>query len=361
MGELIKFTQMARDEKEKIAKQETRKQEAPETPSPQRHARIRRRFCPKCGIKNEDGELCSNCRVTDLPKKLMEDSVEVKYCTACKRYLSSRVHVSVRNISDVLQRQLRPFFSKGSPFQLDVPEVKQCGPGITEEIIVQLHQGANSYSIPVFVCYTTCSNCGRKGTDYFEGVLQLRHTTPDILARIRKEINRRPSRGFVTKEVPVNDGIDLYLTSQTYLQALGQKLLKRFGGELKASSRIFGHDRLRSRDVYRRTVLLILPSFGINEVIVYDGKLVKVTRLGKSIRGVDLRQKKTVTFIPKEQPMVLQKHKVMVAQVQPGVHVIHPETFQPVLLHGIVQPEQQLQPGQKVVVVFYNHACWFVK
>jgi len=325
------------------------------------HARAHRRFCPKCGVSNSDGELCGSCRVTDLPKKLMEDSVEVRYCTACKRYLSSRVQVPVRNIGDVLQRQLRPFFPKGSPFQLDIPDIKQCGPGITEEMTVQLHQGANSYSIPVFICYTTCPTCGRQGTDYFEGVLQLRHTTPDILAKIHKEINRRPSRGFVTKEVPVNDGIDLYLTSQTYLQALGQKLKKRFGGELKASSRIFGHDRLRSRDVYRRTVLLILPSFGIHDIIVYDNKLVKVTRLGKTIRGLDLRLKKTVTFIPKEQPVVLQKHKAMVAQVQPGVHIIHPETFQPVLLHGVVQSEQKLQPGQKVVVVFYNHAYWFVK
>jgi len=55
--------------------------------------------------------------------------------------------------------------------------------------------------------------------DYFEGILQLRNPNDEVISFINSQIKKRTGV-FITKEQKGNNGIDFYITSQKYLQAL---------------------------------------------------------------------------------------------------------------------------------------------
>jgi len=92
---------------------------------------------------------------------------------------------------------------------------------------------------------------------YFEAILQIRPKSEEILNFVKREIEKR-GKVFISKEVVKNFGIDLYLTSQRFTQALGKMLKARFNGELKTSKSLHTRDNFRSKDVYRVTVLFRL-------------------------------------------------------------------------------------------------------
>jgi len=89
---------------------------------------------------------------------------------------------------------------------------------------------------------------------YYEAIIQLRPPTREIMNYIENQVQKRDDV-FITKIVDLKTGIDIYLTSQRFARNLGQKLKKVFGGELKITRKIHTRDRLRSRNLYRATIL----------------------------------------------------------------------------------------------------------
>jgi len=131
--------------------------------------------------------------------------------------------------------------------------------------------------------------------EYYEGILQLRNPTKEVISAVRNllEENRNV---FIAKEVKLSNGLDLYLSSQKYLQFIGKNLQNRFGGELKISRKLFAIKRITSKNVYRLTVLFRLPKFKVGDIIKARGKLVKVKHLGKKVIGTDIETGKRVSI-----------------------------------------------------------------
>lgn len=92
---------------------------------------------------------------------------------------------------------------------------------------------------------------------YFQGILQLRNPTPEVVDFVDNsgcEISR-------VKKVP--NGFDFYFASQRVLRSLGKELQRRFPGQLKSTRRLFSRSRQTSKDIYRVTVLF--RSFNIKK------------------------------------------------------------------------------------------------
>ena len=92
---------------------------------------------------------------------------------------------------------------------------------------------------------------------YYEGILQLRNPNEECINFIRNQFKNN-KKAWIAKEEILKTGIDYYISSNSFLLALGKKLRKSFKGEYKLSRRIFTKNKLTSRDVYRLTVLFRL-------------------------------------------------------------------------------------------------------
>ena len=126
---------------------------------------------------------------------------------------------------------------------------------------------------------------------YFQGVLQLRNPTEELVRFVREDVSKQPKgrQVYIGREVRLENGYDFYLTSNRYMRTLGRKLQKRFGGQLVESPKVFTRDRQTSKDVFRLSVLLRLPKFHKGDVIKYKGMDIKVKAVGKKVFGVDVK------------------------------------------------------------------------
>ena len=114
-----------------------------------------------------------------------------------------------------------------------------------------------------------------------------RNPTKELKALVDKLISAN-DKVFIAKEEKADNGIDLYISSQKYLQTIGRKLQKQFSGELKSSRTLFTLNNLTSKRVYRVTVLFRLPNFKRGDLIRTKRKQeIKVKSLGKKIFGID--------------------------------------------------------------------------
>jgi nonsense-mediated mRNA decay protein 3 len=122
---------------------------------------------------------------------------------------------------------------------------------------------------------------------YYEGILQLRNPSKEVANKIKELVNRRKDV-YIAKEEKVRGGIDFYLSSWRYLIELGNKLRKKYGGEIKTSRKLWGVNKQTSKRVYRVIFLLRLPNVKIGEIIEYRGRKVKIKEFRKKISVVDI-------------------------------------------------------------------------
>ena len=98
-------------------------------------------------------------------------------------------------------------------------------------------------------------NCSNDG--YFQAKLQLRPFDKKVYDFIVKKVKERGNVS-ITREVELKEGIDLYITDQRFARVLGVKLKKVFGGELKMTRTLHTRNKLKSKNVYRVTVMFRL-------------------------------------------------------------------------------------------------------
>ena len=129
---------------------------------------------------------------------------------------------------------------------------------------------------------------------YFEGILQLRNPTKEIIGFAKNQIEK--SKIFVANEIKLKNGIDMYLSSQRFLRALGTKLKKRFGGQLKTSRKLHTVSRKTGKRLYRVTVLFRCPEFKAGDTINYRGEKLKVKSIGKKVFAQNIKTGKKLTI-----------------------------------------------------------------
>ena len=88
---------------------------------------------------------------------------------------------------------------------------------------------------------------------YYEAILQLRPADEKVKKFVLDKIAEK-KRVFISKEVKLKTGVDLYISDQRFTQSLGKKLKKIFKGKLIKSRKIHTVDRQTSKMVYKVTV-----------------------------------------------------------------------------------------------------------
>jgi len=134
----------------------------------------------------------------------------------------------------------------------------------------------------------------QKHAGYFEGILQLREPTKDVLNYFNKLISEK--RVGIAKIVKLKTGYDYYLDNNKAMLAIGKKLFDRFGGELKTSRTLYTVKRQTSKKVYRVTVMFRPPKFKSGDIVNVRGQKLRVKMLKRRVLGVDVESGKKVWF-----------------------------------------------------------------
>lgn len=197
-----------------------------------------------------------------------------------------------------------------------------------------------------------------RSSQYFEGTLQLRHPNNEVVEFIISQLKANKN-AYISKEVKVKNGLDLYFSSSRFLQNLGKKLQAKFGGNMKISVRLHSRNRMRSKDVYRVSVLYVTPEIIKGDVVKLNNRIVLVSSIDKMLHGKDLENGKRIsTKYVKEDFEILDKHKTKVMKVLPEIEVLDPDTFQGIKVRN-PKAGAKLIAGENVIIVIDNGA-WIV-
>ncbi|MFQ5620898.1 MAG: NMD3-related protein [Candidatus Nanoarchaeia archaeon] len=120
---------------------------------------------------------------------------------------------------------------------------------------------------------------------YFEGILQLRNVTAEILEYVENQIEMEDQH--VAKIVNLKGGKDYYMGDNKFILKLGKKLKEKFSGDLKTSSSLYSVSKETSKEIHRLTVLFRHVPFKYGTILNWRGKKIKVTRLGPKVEIKD--------------------------------------------------------------------------
>jgi len=128
---------------------------------------------------------------------------------------------------------------------------------------------------------------------YFEAILQLRREyTEEQFNEIVDHIEESTCR--ISKHVIRKEGIDLFLTSQKYIQQLGRWMKDRYSCQITSTRKLHTRDVIKCKDLYRVTVCAKFFKFKVGDIINYRGEDVKISSTGEKISGKVLSSGKRI-------------------------------------------------------------------
>ncbi len=207
---------------------------------------MKERFCPVCGKKTEelyDG-LCKKCIKERGEWVEIPDSINVEICKKCGRKKTDEWKSA--GMENILKEKIKDkITTKGEVQEIDISPDKEkeemklrvcfCKEGlrIREEATVLLN-----------IKQTVCEDCKRIGTGYFEALVQIRaeeEMIEEILEDCKKIIDKKSGKESIVSKANVkNEGIDLYMYSNSAAKDVARKLADRYGAERKDSKTLRG-------------------------------------------------------------------------------------------------------------------------
>jgi len=132
-------------------------------------------------------------------------------------------------------------------------------------------------------------------TEYFEGTLQLRNVTDEVINFVVKAIDKTEDTQ-IAKVKKVTNGFDIYVSRQRFLRSLGNKLQQRFGGQIKVSTKIHTRHKQTGRELHRVNLLFRMPNFKKGDVINYRGDEIKIISMHKKVLAKDVKTGKKLNL-----------------------------------------------------------------
>jgi len=331
--------------------------------------------CPRCGRPATYGVFCKECIQMVHPLVTGIKPGKLVLCASCDR---SKLHSDWKNTSlaEALPRVLAP----GLRFAADVhitsvefetPQEIVRKPGIKRTtsvltVVTGRHEDVKmdyeeEYDVPLAYEVTVCPLCGKRGSAYYEGILQVRHLTPAVRRDILEYLRAHKQKGLrLAKEVPVSTGSDYYLSDQRSVHHLAKQLHAHYGGELKINAQHFSHDVHAGKNLYRVNAYLEIPEYAKGDVIARDDAYYLVLGVSTLVKAENLETGEQESFpYRKGEATLLPVKRTQVINLRP-VEVLHPSTYQEVRPVNSKYAPAELDNGQEVSVAFDKHHLFLI-
>lgn len=255
------------------------------------------RFCVKCDKDIEfpvDG-LCVDCYLSGRQFATLPHFVDLDVCAVCGEYYLKNKWVALDRrdaIEDAAAEQLS--LLEGSRIiSLDTLVRKQDPKTFNVEIeahlLVQDTRVESSASTMVRVKNTVCKRCSRVQGSYYESILQVRSeeraldekTLVDVVNMVMSYVEQQSKinrQYFISKVEKIHGGVDFYISSLALGRMLEKMVSNRYSGQTKESSKLVGR-KPDGQDMYRVTYLVRLPEFKVGDVVVWDNKYYRLSRV----------------------------------------------------------------------------------
>ncbi len=335
----------------------------------------------KCADCNKDSVylegLCKKCYVKKNPLVISFKPVKILVCFGCKKYFLKGKWTGFSKTEDMVKKVLQDriiFNEKAniSSFKIQTTIPKHSvGQNVKVDFkatltVFGVYTGKSSpikeeYGLNSRIIYILCPRCSKFKSGYFEGILQLRDVDNDVIDYALEKLKQSEKRGiFLSKKKKVKNGIDLYLTKKSYIHELGQELLKKFGGEKKASKKLFSRNKQTSRDIYRVNVLFRQSKFRKGDIINIEGEPFKVSDITSRIKIKSLKTGNINSLFLRDIPAknTEEVKETVVSSVFPDLKIINPYTFQ--AEKPMNYKDKKLKIGEKINVVVVNERIWIV-
>lgn len=317
-------------------------------------------FCPKCGKEQKKFGLCRDCSQVDYTLR----DFEITFCCDCKSYLYKNVWKKSDDEFLVVDKLLHE--NIGVPFELvDVSDV-EFKPGLESEIKASVTVDGEEFDIPIKYKVSYCNMCKKKNMRGHEGILQFRgdyrlEQNKKIIDFINDDIEKNRFRGVHCVDVKSSkNAVDFMLTNKTYIPNLVRRVQAKFGGTYSVNEQLFSRDRLTSKDIYRLNVLYVAPVYQIGQVVVIDGKPVRINSMGKDISGTNLAENFTAVFKYREDYEILSKKETSVVKIYPNIEILDAENFSNVEILNKPEKNRELKIGEKVKYVEHEGKYYLV-
>ncbi len=136
-----------------------------------------------------------------------------------------------------------------------------------------------------------------KPPQYFEGTLQLRNPSQEILDFVANDIEKKKNV-WIAKTEKSRNGIDLFLSSNRYLREIAMKLKGTFPGELVESNTLHTRSNFTSKDLYRGCYMFKFHDVKKGDIITFKGGEYEILQVAKDIlaKNKETREKIHIKF-----------------------------------------------------------------
>ncbi|MCD7781701.1 MAG: NMD protein affecting ribosome stability and mRNA decay [Methanosphaera sp.] len=206
-----------------------------------------------------------------------------------------------------------------------------------------------TYPVEVKVEKSVCPDCSKFYSGYYEAVIQLRadkrkldedeiNSADEFISNEIQRLCKTNKLAYVTKRVVLKEGIDYQVGSYNVAHKICVNMQKQFGGIITESRKIVGHDKSKSRDLYRSWISLRLPSCKHDDFIEYDNKVLKVTKIGShKLVGLNLETHKEESIPWKEYESIDKVatqddvKSTIITNITPDIiQILDPDTYMPI-------------------------------
>ncbi|MCL2143602.1 MAG: NMD3-related protein [Methanomassiliicoccaceae archaeon] len=268
-------------------------------------------FCVRCGKEGDTfNGLCTDCFLDGKQLVTLPHHVDLERCVNCEEF---RIHnrwvpkpakeaaedAAMASLSAVAGMRIINVIVSSE-------EQDERNFNVSAEITGELGGrtvSANAGTV-VRMKNNVCQRCSRQLGNYYEAIIQIRSGTKELDVNVRDEtvryvrdrIENMSSSNrqiFLTKVEEVHGGVDMYVSSTSLGKMLAKELSDTYGAETKESSKLVGKTEDGS-DMYRMTYLVRMPEYHLNDIVVFEDDVYKLSGIGKGsgklIRLRDLRE-----------------------------------------------------------------------
>ena len=315
-------------------------------------------FCLQCGRENEElfKGLCNTCFVAQNSLITLPQESDVELCTHCRSIHDGKkwqeLNLSEEDIIKKIVSEKCIPDNEAKEVTLTLKIINQKGS--VQDLLV-LAKGTvldqpleRECSVRVNINRTTCPECSKFFSGYYEAVIQLRaderplkpeeiQNADKIISKRLEKLLRNNKMAYLSQRAELKEGVDYYFGSYKAARKISITLKDQMGGTIKESPRLMGRDKSAGKDLFRIWISLRLPSFEKEDFLAYGNHIGQVMDMkGDKIvlRDLDTMEMTSLPWREYSQLEIVAKREdirttTITSKTPKSIQLLHPENFQP--------------------------------